>query len=657
MSATVPSTDVNPAVVANLLMTTPRDTLQTPYARGEVRSPAFIHTSDSFRQAAMDENRLVAGFSLEDLAGNMHGEHYLRIYQPDLYREAQSLLDKYNHQPQNNIDLKLAAETAKNLGVHVDGQMLTAEQLIDAKVNLIEAMQAATERATGKIYLLSANDFNVNVSGGLVGNVDVENLKSLIVDQYSANSRFALEQGRGNTIIFKPSNELVEFDIRGARLTLSMDDIIQTTVEKFQHRVPVADFNKMLQAVGDAQQAHQGNAWTPENLEKYAQGNIRAMTAPDVSLQGERSALDHITGKTREELSKSRHPFIEGLRSADARNIVIQKKVDYPTQFFPANEMPDVLDMRDANAGNNVNKPINLTPYSTPITDADVKRTASTSMANASAANSTVTRISNQQLNLNGYSTPITDVELARAASARATGAGKGGIGLLIGSGLALASGAASAYATNGDSEEKAHVFMKVAGNTATDIAPIVSFVKAQQEDKPNEAVARLLDWTPVGEVNRYAQRLVAFVTGKPTDVAPGFVEAFGVSGIEAVKNVAVAANEKLNAVQKALGMPVPLTPQEEFVKTAAYIRETGDVNINMPEHKPVALKAAVDSFSQLYRHVTKDGVIDASDDRALDIAINNLSKALGANELQGVVANYEARNPIRNDMQAAHSR
>lgn len=640
MTTNITTSNISPEAIANLLMATPRDTLDRPYVRGEIRSPLSIHTSYISRDATLDENRLVAGFTLEDLAGNPNHAHYLRTYQPDLYLAAQSVLEKHHAQAGVYPDLHLASDTAKNLGVYGDGKLLSGDQLVDAKVNLVEAMQAATEKATGKVYLLNTKDFGVHVSGGLDGNVDVDNLKSILVD-HSPVTRFALEPGLGTSVIFRPTTELVEFDVRGARLSLSLDDIVQATVDKFQQRVPEAKFNNMLQSVRDAEQAGVVNAWAPESLEMHAQQNIPVLVG-DVSLHGERSALDHITGKTPEELAQSRHPLIEGLREVDARNIPVQRQPAAVTQFLPKNEMPDILDARafsDASTAKKFNTQINLTPYSIPISDADINRTAS--MANHHATNSTTTRISSQQPNLTPYSTPISEVELARTSSANSSS--KGTVGVVVGAGLALASGAANAYGTHGDAKDKSNAFMKAAGNTLTDIAPVIGSVKAQSEGKPNEAIARFVDWTPVGEFNRYAQRLTSFVTGRPTDVAPGIVETFGLTSMAAIKNVAVIANEKLNEAQKSMGLPAPMTPKEEFVKAASYIKETGDTNVNIPEYKSVELKATVQSFAQLYQRMSEKGGISPDDSRALDKTIQILSEGFGTNKLQGVVANYEA--------------
>ncbi len=132
-------------------------------------------------------------------------------------------------------------------------------------------------------------------------------------------------------------------------------------------------------------------------------------------------------------------------------------------------------------------------------------------------------------------------------------------------------------------------------------------------------------------------------MTGRPTDVAPGIIETFGVTSMDAIKNVAVIANEKLNEAQKSIGLPAPMTPKEEFIKAASYIKETGDINVNIPEYKSVELKATVQSFAQLYQRMSEKGGISPDDSRALDKTIQILSEGFGTTKLQGVVANYEA--------------
>lgn len=649
------------AHITNLLMTTPKDVNGVAYERGAMRSPVNTLLSNGyFTEVGWLGSRLNAGFSLQDLVGdNKFDQHYLHTYQPDLYIEAEKKHYLHNNQPLKPVDITLTTEMARNVGVHVDGNVLSAEQLIDAKVNLIEAMQAATEKATGKIHLLNANDFDIHVSGGLVGNVDNTNLKSLIVDQYSAQSRFSLQQGPGNTLVFVPTNQLIEFDGRGARLTLSMDEVIQATTEKFQRRVPADDFNKMLQSVTDAQLSHVANAssWSPESLEIHAQKNIRVMTSPDVSLMGERLALDHITGKSRIDLSGNL--LFEELRSTEAKQrVAMQTSSGGRESFIATHEHPDVLDIRGVRGAlsNTPNLAINLDPYGTPITDVELKKIASTT----SPTQSNGIGISSQQVNLDPYRTPITDADLKKAAHINFNG--KGGLALLVGSGLALASGVASAYVAEGGFEEKADAFMKTTGEAATDMTPVVSATKSAHDDKPNEAIARLVDWTPAGEENRYLQRLAAFVTGKTTDIEPGMVESFGTSALGSLKYMAIKTNEMINSAQKAMGTPSPLAPNEEFMKLASNIVQSGDANVKVPDYKPIELRAAVANFADTYKKLASDGSINDADKVALNFAINTIYKAFDSNGLGGIVAKYEdnhvnqAQAPIDNYHEQAMS-
>ncbi len=632
----------NATYIANLLMTTPRDVQGGAYARGEIRSPIFIDNGHGeVRVASMADNKLVAGFASDDLASNKFDTHFLKTYQPDTALEAQKRFELYNGQSKAPLDLSQSAEMAKKVGVQVDGKGLSADQLIESKVRLLAAMEAATEKATGESHLLNANDFDIHTSGGLVGNIDSNSLKSLLVDNYSAKSRYVLEQGSNNAITFRPTSELVEFDRNGARLTLSLDEIVEAATEKFQRRVPSADFNRMLQEVHSARAS---NAWSSESLEMHAHNNIQASRdLADKSLMGERSVLAHIDESKRESL------LFSHLHKADVeRKIVVDvdvSRVAANTISDLGHQSPDVLDTQslrsDYGSARRISgQSVNLTPYATPITSADVKRVASATPATGDNA----IRISSDLPHHNGYTHPIPDAELKKVAAS-----GKGPAGFIVGAAAVLAASAESAMATTGGLDKKAEVFGKTAASNLADITPVIGSAKAQAEGQPNEAIARFADWTPIGEANRYAQRASALISGKPTDVAPGMLESIG--GM--IKDAARKGNEVIDQLQEAAGLPTKRTTdalhaadKQMFMQAADAIL-SGNGSYQVPENSHVAVKATAESFADLYKFLSKDGGVSQDDMRALNLARETLSQGFDAPRyapLQGVIEKFEAK-------------
>jgi hypothetical protein len=229
---------------------------------------------------------------------------------------------------------------------------------------------------------------------------------------------------------------------------------------------------------------------------------------------------------------------------------------------------------------------------------------------------------------------------------------GKGAIGLAIGATLALASGAASASNAHGGLNEKAQAFKESTLNSATDMLPIVSAEKAIQAGKPNEAIARLADWTPAGEPNRYLQRLHAAVNGKATDVEPGMIESLSTSTLDTLKYAANKGNEALDKLQEQIGLPTKRTTDAEkqanknaFLQAANAIM-AGDTDHKIPQNSHITVHATVASFNHLYNHLSNDGEISPQDIKTLNLTTEKISEGFDAplyGPLKGMVQKYEA--------------
>lgn len=228
---------------------------------------------------------------------------------------------------------------------------------------------------------------------------------------------------------------------------------------------------------------------------------------------------------------------------------------------------------------------------------------------------------------------------------------GKGAVGLAIGATLALASGAASARNTQGDLDEKAQAFKESTLNSAADMLPIISAEKAMQEGKPNEAIARLADWTPAGEPNRYLQRLLAAVNGKATDVEPGMIESLSTSTLDTLKYAANKGNEALDKLQDQIGLPTKRTTdaekqvnKNEFLQAAEAIM-AGDTNHKIPQNSHITVQATVASFNRLYNHLSKDGDLSPQDIKILNLTKEKIFEGFDAplyGPLKGIVHKYE---------------
>jgi hypothetical protein len=78
-------------------------------------------------------------------------------------------------------------------------------------------------------------------------------------------------------------------------------------------------------------------------------------------------------------------------------------------------------------------------------------------------------------------------------------------------------------------------------------------------------------------------------------------------------------------------------------MESANYIMQSGDAGFRVPGNRPVALKASVEAFAKAYEFAAQDGGLSVQDQAALNMSIGKLSKGIEANQLQGVVAKYEA--------------
>lgn len=240
---------------------------------------------------------------------------------------------------------------------------------------------------------------------------------------------------------------------------------------------------------------------------------------------------------------------------------------------------------------------------------------------------------------------------------------GKGAVGLAIGVTLALASGAASASNTQGGLDEKAQAFTDTLKNTVTDMLPLVNAEKAKQEGKPNEAIARLADWTPAGEPNRYLQRLYAAATGKPTDIEPGMIESLSTATLDTLKYAAKKGNEALDNLQEQIGLPTKiktdaekLANKNEFLQAADAIM-TGNTNHKIPQTSHITVQATVASFNQLYNHLSNDGKLSPQDIKTLNLTKEKISEGFDAplyGPLKGMVQKYEASLTNENHYQQA---
>lgn len=223
-------------------------------------------------------------------------------------------------------------------------------------------------------------------------------------------------------------------------------------------------------------------------------------------------------------------------------------------------------------------------------------------------------------------------------------------MGVALITGLVAASAAEAAYNTPGGIDEKSNALKDSAIDGLKNLTPIVGSVEAMKQGNSAEAAARFADWTPIGEINRYAVRYSDQLQGKPLQVAPGMLESISYTLVADAKYLANAANEKLNNFQRAIGTPAPMTPQEEFVKTAQYMMKTGDTEVKVPDYKSVELKASVESFAQLYKHLSTDGQIGEADRAALALSVNTIAKGFENNTLHSMVQRYEESHvPVNN--------
>ena len=236
---------------------------------------------------------------------------------------------------------------------------------------------------------------------------------------------------------------------------------------------------------------------------------------------------------------------------------------------------------------------------------------------------------------------------------------GMGAVGLLMSAGVVLASGVAEASNTQGGLDEKAKAFKDASLNNVADVLPVVNAEKAMQEGKPNEAIARLADWTPAGEPNRYLQRLYAAATGKPTDVEAGMVENFSQSVLGTMKYAATKANEGLDNLQEAIGTPTKRsTDAEKLANKQAFLHATGEImagNINYkaPENSHIVASATVDIFLKQYQRLAKEGGINENDMQALNMARDKMAQGFDAPRyapFKEIITKYEATHMYDNN-------
>ena len=79
------------------------------------------------------------------------------------------------------------------------------------------------------------------------------------------------------------------------------------------------------------------------------------------------------------------------------------------------------------------------------------------------------------------------------------------------------------------------------------------------------------------------------------------------------------------------------------FIQSANYIMQSGDTDFRVPGNRPAELKATVESFAKTYQHLAQDGGLSVQDKAVLKMTMDNLSKGIEMNQVQGVVSKYEA--------------
>lgn len=292
--------------MSNLLMTTPKDIAGKPYVRGEFYAPKIIEMRGS-EPLIVDENVLVPGLSAKDVAGlefdaNFYagGPNGYPGYQPETLRLAQEAVNNFDPKAAKSVDLQKSASMAQSLGVRFESGTLDADGLAEAKTRLLQAMETATEKATGQPFLLHAYDFDVHKSAGLHGPICNNSLASALINSTHAH-RFSFELDNGR-IQLKPTSEALYKGETAARLTFTYDELAEALTKKLDLTVGARNFDRMLDAI---QKSNPKNAWSSESLEMHAENNIYRGSSQPRYLVGERSPTAHVNEKAKGEIYAS----------------------------------------------------------------------------------------------------------------------------------------------------------------------------------------------------------------------------------------------------------------------------------------------------------------------------------------------------------------
>jgi hypothetical protein len=93
------------------------------------------------------------------------------------------------------------------------------------------------------------------------------------------------------------------------------------------------------------------------------------------------------------------------------------------------------------------------------------------------------------------------------------------------------------------------------------------------------------------------------------------------------------------------------------FMESANYIMQSGDTDFRVPGNRPVELKASVEAFAKAYEFAAEDGGLSRQNQTTLKMTMDTLSKGIETNQLQGVVAKYEASHmPVAAANDAEHA-
>ncbi len=167
-----------------------------------------------------------------------------------------------------------------------------------------------------------------------------------------------------------------------------------------------------------------------------------------------------------------------------------------------------------------------------------------------------------------------------------------------IGAGAVALAGAFMSGKAKADEGGSLGEVASAAAGGAADGIPVVNSAKSANEGRSDEAIARAADIIPpVGEANRYLQRLYAFATGQKTDIEAGMFE----DSAYLMKYAAGKGNEWINALQNWINQSIkemaasegkPIDPQHQAIVNQI-LANTGQQASVENEDKPQHLNLA----------------------------------------------------------------